>query len=236
MRLSKIFEHLTHNTLANLSIGNDDIGEVSPDKYPKLITLVNAGLIDLYTRFALRTRDITLQLSDTQNIYPLTSEYAESNTESVETKYILDAATYYKFTDNIISIDEVFNEIGQRVPLNDSERPSSVFTPSHAVLQVPSTSRENVLAIVYRALPDEISTGVLDPSVEEVDLPFHFLEAITSFIAWKMYTPLDGGDARDARGPVHQGNYLQAIQTIERTNTGLEDNFINNRFEDSGWL
>jgi len=234
MRLSKIFEHLTHNTLSNLSIGHDEIGEVSPDKYPKLITLVNAGLIDLYTRFALRTRDITLQLSDTQNIYPLLSENAESNATVGPTKYILDATTYFKFTDNIISIDEVFNEIGQRVPLNDSERPSSVFTPSHAVLQVPSTNRENILAIVYRALPDEISIGTLDPSVEEVDLPFHFLEALTSFIAWKMYTPIDG--AENPHGRIHQGNYLAAIQVIERTNTGIEDNFINNRFEDSGWL
>jgi len=234
MRLSKIFEHLTHNTLSNLSIGHDEIGEVSPDKYPKLITLVNAGLIDLYTRFALRTRDITIQLSDGKNIYPLTIAFAESNTASIETKYILDATTFYKFTDDIISIDEVYNEIGQRVPLNESDNESSVFTPSPSVLQVPYTSRENVLSILYRALPDEIAVSVLDPSAEEVDLPYHFLEALTSFIAWKMYTPIDG--AENPKGRIHQGNYLAAIQVIERTNTGIEDNFTNNRFEVNGWL
>ena len=234
MHLSKIFEHLTHNTLSNLSIGHDDIGEVSPDKYPKLITLVNAGLIDLYTRFALRTRDITLQLSDGQNIYPLRSEFAESNLESIETKYILDNTTVFKFTDDIISIDDVYDEIGNRIPLNDINKDNSVFTPSPSVLQVPYTSRENILAIVYRALPDEISIGVIDPSQEEVDLPYHFLEALTSFIAWKMYTPIDG--AENPKGRIHQGNYLAAIQVIERTNTGIEDNFTNTRFEDNGWL
>jgi len=67
MRLSKIFEHLTHNTLSNLSIGQDEIGEVSPDNYPKLITLVNAGMVDLYTRFALRTRVTKILLR--QNIF-----------------------------------------------------------------------------------------------------------------------------------------------------------------------
>jgi len=234
MRLSKIFEHLTHNTLANLSIGNDDIGEVSPDKYPKLITLVNAGLIDLYTRFALRTRDITIQLSDGKNIYPLTSDFAESNLTSLENKYILDSTTVYKFTDDIISIDEVYNEIGERVPLNDINHADSVFTPSPSVLQVPYANRQNILAVLYRALPDEIEISLLDPSIEEVDLPYHFLEALTSFIAWKMYTPLDGPE--NPKGRIHQGNYLAAIQVIERTNTGIEDTFTNTRFEVNGWL
>lgn len=234
MRLSKIFEHLTHNTLANLAIGNDDIGEVSPDKYPRLITLVNAGLIDLYTRFALRSRDITVQLNDGQNIYPLTSAYAESDQISMETKYILDATTFYKFTDNIISIDDIYNEAGQRIPLNDFHVDSSIFTPSPSVIQVPYTNRENIIAIVYRALPDDIGIDILDPSIVEVELPYHFLEALTSFVAWKMYTPIDG--AENPRGLVHQSNYISAIGVIERTNTGIDDNFTNTRFEESGWL
>ena len=234
MRLSKIFEHLTHNTLSNLSIGQDDIGGVSPDKYPKLITLVNAGMVDLYTQFALRTRDITLQLWDGQSIYPLTSDYAESNTESIETKHILDGTTVYKFTNDIIVVDEVYNEIGGRLPLNDLHSEFSVFTPSPTVLQVPYSNRENILAVVYRALPDEIDVGLLDPSEEEVDLPYHFIEALTSFIAWKMYTPSDGPE--NPKGRIHQGNYLAAIQVIKNTGTAIEDNFTNTRFEDNGWL
>jgi len=234
MRLSKIFEHLTHNTLANLSIGNDDIGEVSLDKYPKLITLVNAAMIDLYTRFALRTRDITVQLFDGKNIYPLTTDFAESNTESIETKYILDGTTVYKFNNDIISIDEIYNEIGGRVPLNDLNNNYSVMTPSPSVLQVPYANRENILAVIYRALPDDIDTGLLDPSEEEVEIPYHFLEALTSFVAWKMYTPIDG--VENPKGMIHQGNYLNAIKMIEQTNTGIEDNFTNQRFEVNGWL
>lgn len=234
MRLSKIFDHLTHISLANLSIGQDDIGEVSPDNYPKLITLVNAGLIDLYTRFALRTRDITIQLFDGKNIYPLTTDFAESNLESIETKHILDGTTVYPFTNDIISIDAVYNELGGTIPLNDLTQESSVFTPSSSVLQVPYSSRENVIIVVYRALPDAISTGLLDPSTEEVELPYHFIEALTSFIAWKMYTPLDSADS--PQGKIHQGNYLSAITVIERTNTSIEDNFTNQRFEVNGWL
>ena len=234
MRLSKIFEHLTHNTLANLAIGSNDTGEVSPDNYPKLITLINACMIDLYTRFALRTRDITIQLSDGKNIYPLHTDFAESNLTSIETKYILDGTTVYKFNNDIISIDEVYNEVGGRVPLNDLHSEFSVFTPSPSVLQVPYANRENILAVVYRALPDEIDNGVIAPSQEEVDLPYHFIDAMTSFIAWKLYTPIDGPE--NPKGRIHQGNYLAAVQLIERTNTGIEDNFTNQRFEDNGWL
>jgi len=109
-----------------------------------------------------------------------------------------------------------------------------VFTPAPSVLQVPYSNRENILAVLYRALPDEIDIGILDPSQEEVEIPYHFLEALTSFIAWKMYTPIDS--VENPKGMLHQGNYLNAIGVIERTNTGIEDNFTNQRFEVNGWL
>lgn len=233
MRLSRIFEHLTHNTLANLAVGDAAIGEVSPDKYPKLITLVNAGLLDLYTRFPIRTRDLTLQLSDGQNIYPLLAIYAESD-PAIETKYILDSTSVYKFTDNILSIDEVYNEIGESVPLNDAHNPDSVFTPSAAELQVPYVSRENMLSVIYRATPDIIGIDVVDPSNEEVDLPYHFMEAITSFIAWKMYTPIDGSE--NPKGIQYLSAYLAAIKIIKDTGTAIEDSFSNTRFGDNGWV
>ena len=234
MRLSTIFEHLTHGPLSNLAVGQGIPGEVAQASLPKLITLVNAGLVDLYTRFALRTRDITVQLSDGKNIYPLTSDFAESNTESVETKYILDGTSVYPFTDDIISIDEVYNELGTRIPLNDYHAAGSVMTPEPSVIQVPYTNRENMLAIIYRALPTKISTSLLDPSIEEVTLPYHFMEALISFVAWKMYTPIDGGES--PQGMLHQGNYLKALSVISQTNTGIEDAFTNQRFEVNGWL
>ena len=234
MLLSRIFEHLAYNTLSQLSVGGTDIGGVSIDNYPRLITLVNAGLVDLYTQFPLRTRDLTLQLQEAQNIYPLTSAYAESNTGSIEVKYILDGTSIYKFTDNILSIDNVYNEIGEEVPLNNLNEPLSVFTPSVTELQVPYLERENMLSLVYRATPDIIDLSLLDPTLEEVDLPYHFMDAITSYVAWKMYTPIDS--AENPKALSHQSQYISAINLIKQTGSSIEDTFTNNRFEVNGWL
>lgn len=234
MRLSKIFESLTHGTLAGLAIANTSIGEISPDNYPRLITLINAGLLDLYTQFNLRTRDITIQLWDGQSIYPLHSDYAESNTTSGYTKHILDGTVVHPFNDNIIVIDEVYDEIGDRVPLNDLSQEFSVFTPSPHEIQVPYANRENILSLVYRATPDIIDTSLLDPSSEEVDLPYQYLQALTYFIAWQMHTPIDGAD--NPKGMLYQSNYLSAIRLLKDTGNTMRDNFTNQRFEANGWL
>lgn len=233
MKLSRIFEHLTHVTLSKLAVGGADAGAVKLGDYPQLITLTNAGLLDLYTRFPIRTRDLTLQLSDGQNIYPLLAIHAESNA-AIETKYILDSTSVYKFTDNILSIDEIYNELGQPVPLNDSNREDSVFTPSAYELQVPYANRENMLSVIYRAIPDIIDLAALDTDLVEVDLPYHFMEAITSFIAWKLYTPI--GSNEDPRSLQYLSSYLAAIKVIKDTGTSIEESTSNSRFGDNGWV
>ncbi len=234
MKLSRIFEHLTYNTLANLSLGGLDAGAVNLNDYPRLITITNAGMLDLYTRFNLRTREIALKYQEGQTLYPLTIDYAESNSSSALTKYIIDGTVTHPFTDNIIAIDNVYDELGEDIPLNDVTEKCSVFTPSVTELLSPCSNGTNTIILMYRATPDIIDIATTDLTSIEVDLPYTFMDAITSFIAWKIYTPIDQGES--AKGNIHRANYLAAVQLLNTTNSIIQEAHANQRFGENGWV
>lgn len=235
MKLSLIFERLTHDTLTQLSVGGTAQGAVNLPDYPKLIVLTNGALLDLYTRFSLMTRELTLQMQEGVSVYNLTSDFAESNTGSLEPiKYIIDATTIHKFTDNIISIDAVFNELGVEVPLNNLNDENSVFTPSPTELQIPFTDPENMLSIIYKASPDIIDPASLDPANVDAPIPYHFLDAISAYVAWKLYTPMDTGETNT--GSIYRANYMAAIKLIDDTGALIKEVHTNQRFTDNGWI
>lgn len=234
MLLSRIFEHLTHVTLSQLALSGSDIGQVDMDDYPQLITLTNSGMLDLYTRFPLRMRELPLQLQEGQTIYELHSDYSESS-GTIPPLYITDGTLLHPFTDNILTIDQVYDEIGDPLPLNDLNQPNSVFTPSNTTLQVPLANKENSLAIIYRALPDVIDITTQNPTSVDVDLPPQFLNAIASFIAWKLYTPM-GGEGNIAISNSFLADYLNQIKLIEDKGAVITDVYTNTRFEENRWV
>jgi len=235
MKLSLIFERLTNDTLTQLSIGGIEQGAVNLPSYPQLIVLTNGALLDLYTRFALMTRELTLQLQEGVVVYNLTSDFAESNTASSEpVKYIIDGTTVHKFTDNIISIDGVYDELGDEVPLNNLNHELSVFTPSPTELQVPYAVAENILSLIYKAAPDIISPAILEPADVEVPIPYHFLDAITAYVAWKLYTPISTGETNT--GNIYHSNYLAAVKLISDTGALIKEVHTNQRFSNNGWV
>ena len=235
MKLSRIFERLTNDTLTQLSIGGIEQGAINLPSYPQFIVLTNGALLDLYTRFSLMTRELTLQMQEGIAVYNLTSDFAESNTASSEpVKYIIDATTIHKFTDNIISIETVFNELGVELPLNDLNNELSVFTPSATELQITSPNPDNMLSLIYKAAPDIISPAELDPANVEVPIPYHFLDAITAHIAWKIYTPMSTGETNT--GNIYRANYLAAVKLIDDTGALIKEVHTNQRFHTNGWI
>ena len=149
-------------------------------------------------------------------------------------KYIIDGTTVHKFTDNIINIDAVFNELGVELPLNDLSNAASVFTPSLTELQVPFVQAENMLSLIYKAAPDIISPAILEPASVEVPIPYHFLDAVTAYIAWKLYTPMSTGETNT--GNIYRANYLAAVKLIDDTGALIKEVHTNQRFHTKGWI
>jgi len=235
MLLSEIFEYLTFGELSHLSIGGIDAGTIDVGDYPRIIANVNLGMIELHKRFNLKVREVPLQLYDQITMYNLHTDYAESNTESLQPiKYITDGALVHPFSDDILLITHVYNEIGEELPLNDLDEDYSVFTPTPITLQVPDSSNENALAIVYRAQPVKIPMDTADATSVEIELPDQFTEALLAYVAWRIFAPLNVGERAEANS--YYAKFESAVALIKDLGMLNIDNNANQKFGDNGWL
>ena len=157
MILLDLFKDLTYGELAQLKIGNlvpgEHESELDPTRYEQVLTWVNLGLKELYKRFFLSSKEIYIQQHVEISVYVLDSKYAQTNTDSpipIEDRYIMDTVDA-PFQDDILKIEEVYDEDGNRLPLNDITEPTSVFTPSYRSIQIPEPNDENSLSVQYRA-------------------------------------------------------------------------------------
>ncbi|RLC68216.1 MAG: hypothetical protein DRH97_03830, partial [Chloroflexi bacterium] len=167
--LHTLFTNLTYGEFAQLEIGNflpeENESEPDPKAYAQLSSHVNLGLAALYSEFFLASDEIYVTLHEEITIYTLSSNFAASNDASAEDpKYIADTAEN-PFTDNILKIEEIYDEVGNRIPLNDPTEDLSVFTTDFRSIQVPWPNDYNTVAVMYRASHDAIVyTADMDPA------------------------------------------------------------------------
>lgn len=155
MRLSEIFEYLTTGELAQLHIGGMDPhapwSQARAEDYQQLVAHVNVALKVLFSRFWIRSKEVIVDLYPHIQEYVLDRRYAETNNLSLEPyKYIADSI-FDPFCNDVLKIEQVFNEGGELMFLNDINEPWSVFTPSFRSVQIPFPMICNSMVIHYRA-------------------------------------------------------------------------------------
>lgn len=239
MYLSEVFDFLSFGELAHLSIGGGDKSQIGIEiiDYPKVITNINMGLIELHKRFVIKESELTLQLYNQITTYYLKSEYAASNTTSTQTyKYILDATQAVPFQDDIMVLTHVFDELGDEFLLNDIDDTTSLYTPTQNTLQVPFPSDDQTLLITYRASPSRIDyAGLEDPSTEEIDLPDQFFEPLCAYVAYRMLAGMNIGEVNAQANFYHQ-KFEAACQLIQNQGMYVANTAANSRFGENGWL
>lgn len=239
MLLSEIFEYLTHGELAQLSLGGggtDEIG-IAPVNYPKVITNINLGLIELHKRFPIKQDEVAIQLYSHITTYYLRKEYAQSNTESQETyKYIMDATLKEPFSDNVVLIRHVYDEVGDEFSLNDVDDTVSLYTPQQDVLQVPYPDNENTLSIIYRAGPNKIQhVGLSQPETITVELSQQFIAPLVSYVAHRIFLSLNTPE-----GTIGAITYLNKFENecklIIDLGMAVAESNANLKFQEGGWV
>ena len=149
MELQRILDTLRYGELANV---------YTEDKQDQLVTFINLGLTQLYSKFPILEKQIAIQQYPQISLYKLTREFARTNRDRptpligddlcepeeplkehhhhhVIHKYILDNP-HDPFMGDVLFISSVFDETGHPVPLNDDNNPHSFFTPSFDTLQI----------------------------------------------------------------------------------------------------
>jgi hypothetical protein len=236
MLLSNFFEQLTYGELAQLALGGRDITAIAAEDYPAIVSHINLGLTDLYKRFPLKTNEVIIQLYDHIQTYYLMSKYAATNADSSEPiKYIMDSV-YQPFTDNVLRIEQVFNEMGEERTLNDENDPLTVLTPQFNAVTIPYNESSNAIAVVYRAAHDRIVvTDTFDPATVELTLPHYLVEALMLYVTARVLSSTGGGQNLN-EASAFMARYELACRQVSDLNLLNTENTSNHRLEHNGWV
>lgn len=237
MNLLDVFKDLSYGELRNNAIGNlipdDNESEPDPKDYAQILSHLNRGLDRLYGRFFLASQEIYIQQYEAIETYVLDSRYAESNTASLEPiKYIADTVAN-PFQDNVLKIEQCFDELGNILFLNDQTEELSLFTPTFKSIQMPWPNEFNTVAVQFRAKhPDVIWTQGMDAELVEVAIPDSLYEALLHFIAYRAAPKMDGG----AEAMAYLAVYEQICKQVEKDGLYIQTEPGNWRFDWHGWV
>ena len=142
------------------------------DNENAILSFINLGLLELYKRFNIRTEEAIIYLDEATTLYQLTPT-------NPKVDMISDC--------DLIYIQEVYEEDGNKVGLNNEEDPDSILTPSYDTVQVPNTSNNTYLSVIYSATP----TRITDTS-DTLKLPPALYEALLHYIGYRGHGSIDG--------------------------------------------
>ena len=235
MTLQELFDHLTYGELGQFFIGGLEDGGISNISQPNLINNINLGLLELYTEFPLKTKEVFIQLYEHITTYTLHTDYAQSNLNSTQpTKYIVDYSAD-PFINDVLLIDSVFNEDGAEYPLNDSTQTFSVFTPSYNSIQVPFVDGDNAISVIYRASPQRIPTTNVNPSLVDVPIPPQLVGALISFVVSKVHSSIGSSNETNKAG-LFYNKFKAEIANIKLLGLIQKEQIFNERLWSNGWV
>jgi hypothetical protein len=214
MKLIDLFTDLTYGDLWNVALGgyNPTHPESEPDpvRYTQLIAVINAGLNQLYIEFFLRSEEHYIELREQTTTYKLHSDY---------------------------KIEEVYDEDGVKLPLNDVTEDLSCYTPAYNKVQVPYPEDNMTISVQFRAThPRIVYTGLatFDPADVELELPNSLKDSLVYYVASKLLRPMGGERVVEA------DNYFQlykdSVRVIKEEGLEVQGETLGSKFEDRGWL
>lgn len=209
MKVEDLFSRLSYGELSNLSIGNEGRGSIREEDIPKVTAHVNDGLLRIYSRFVLSTKQLLVEQVRHITNYHLIPKFAESSGSDVEWPYIKDLPDE-KFEGDLIRILEVKDDRGT-LPLNDTGNPHSLFTPYPQVLQVPEPRAGKPLSIEYQARHITLNNDDLE---QEILIPFVLEGALQSFVAYKIFNHMNGQD-NQVKSQEHLNTYDGICTDVE---------------------
>lgn len=234
MLVQDVFKRLAVNHLSNLSMAEEATGTIRLRDQNKITGYINDALLRIYSRFVLYQRDVLIEQQMHITNYHLDKRYAKNNPDRPATyhPYILDLPNE-RYQDDAIKILEVFDEYGSALPLNDSDKYGSVFTPYPIILQVPHPKQGRPLAVRYQAAHRKLEYSVLNA---EVDIPIVLEAALLSLVASSVYRDMNTQEST-VKGQEHFVTFERICAEIDdKDHASITSMSIGKKFEERGFV
>lgn len=237
MKVSDLFTRLALGELSNLALARNGI--ISPEKQPTIVMYANEALLRLFTRFLLCEKDLILEMRDGNTMYHLLKQFAYSQYDidkppsEWNKPYIMDLG-HEPFDEDVIKVLSVYDYQGNKLPLNDSERTDSVFTPQSLILQVPFTEHKHTLVVNYQARHAVIpSSGYKDV---DIVLPKCLESALCAYISSKVFMHMNTVEST-AKGQEHMLTYNSLCQdAVDMDLVSTSTSTTNSKFQKRGFI
>lgn len=228
------YKKLSFGPLSNLSMANEGDGTILTGSKGKMVNYINDGLLDLYTRLNIWEKEVLIKLMGGYTNYRLLARHSESykiaNPDSEYDIFIIDALL--PFEQDVVKVLSVYNQDGRILPLNDTERGDSVYTPYNNVVQVLRPIQGYHLSIMYQAKHRKIEYGV-DSSL--IYLPEALWDALVNYIAGKVFSSMNGAE-NTAKGAEYTQKYENSVaRAIVDNLVGTSPSTSNTKFEKRGF-
>jgi hypothetical protein len=190
-------------------------------------------LAQLHTLFLLKEDIVTVRHLPNKTTYFLHSDFSDESGNA--NPYISDSP-FKPFTDNILMIEYINDELGEPVVINDYEDPLSYFTPGHKNVEVNVVNPDTVFHVIYRANHDKLDLNPADPTLVRVEIPENFVDALCYYVASKAHASINSSDSRKASVLLHQ-QFMQEIALLKANGQGtLNFNPLPEDVRKRGWL
>jgi len=210
MFLADIFQYLSRGELSQFAVGTENSGRVSEDDYEQLITHINLGLTNLFSRLPIKQK---------QQIFTLKAN---------QTEYTVDS--------DVLRIEEVYSEAGNKFALNDSSDEDSLFTPAFNTLQVPAPVDGNRIAVLYRANHERIpAKRGIDPKSVVLDMPDILIEPLLAYVVSRVMQSRGTAESISEANAYMQ-KYEMLLQQIQISGLYTADMQTNTKLRDNGWV
>jgi hypothetical protein len=262
LTLKEIFDDLAYGELASMAMGNATSGGLMAKEYPRIVSLINAGLLDLYTRFPFRLKEFQLHQRAGKRYYYLRPEHTGSLDSTGVATFDGDTLTFdgeeiylSGFTDispeiyidstvertlenDILSITRAFKEDGTPMHINDRKYPEEVFMPELDIVSILPTVDFSTMTFHYQAAhPKIVLTEAFDPSAYMMYFPLSIKRALTLFVAAGVFS---GKASSIVEGQVNLSNtygYRYEAEIVRIRNLSLSQVMTEEptQFESNGW-
>lgn len=169
MTVIDVMEYAKYGELSQLAVGeqlNSEDPTTVINAERKLLSYINLGLIELYKRFNLKTDETTVTMVEGQTLYAVSAS-------------------------NFNSIYELYDELGNKYPLNEENNDNSIMTPSYNTIQIMNPSDGGIVYVIYNASPEKL-VWAEDLSTLVVPIPPAMLEALLHYIGYRAHSAMHG--------------------------------------------
>jgi hypothetical protein len=163
MKLQEVVDAARYSELNSVAVKDNDAA---------IVTFLNLGMLELYKRFPLKTKEHVITLT-TENRYSLPSDYM----------YALEA-----YDDSDRTADKPDAPLVD-IAINDTAAEMGIFFPNHTEVQVPFLEDRTFISIVYVAKPTSYTVDDLDA---ELELPETLVSPLLHYIGYKGHLGIRG--------------------------------------------